>query len=371
MDRREFLRVLFSTSLVVFTGEVDAQEKGFVQPREAMNYIKLENKRVQCLNCPNHCILPPGERGICRVRENRNGKLYTLVYGNPCAVHIDPIEKKPLFHFLPGTSALSIATAGCNFRCKFCQNWQISQFPPEETENYRLSPEEVIGVYDHYSSQYPLRSIAYTYNEPTVFYEYMYDTAKIAKNEGIYNIMHSNGFMEEKPLRKLCKYLDAANIDLKYMDENLYEEVSQGHLAPVLKTLKILKEEGIHLEVTNLVVPTINNKDAIFKKMVGWIIENLGENVPLHFSRFFPTYKLENLPPTTVGDVDKARKIAQNMGMKFVYTGNVPFGHPGENTYCPHCGKILIKRYGYTLLENNIVNGKCKFCGTPIPGVWK
>jgi len=311
-------------------------------------------------------VLRPGERGRCRARENRKGELVTLVHGLPCAVHIDPIEKKPLFHFLPSTNVFSIATAGCNLRCKFCQNWQISQVPPEETYNYNLSPEELVRI----AKEKKCPSIAYTYTEPVIFYEYMLDAAKLAKEAGIKNTMHSNGYINPEPLKELCKYLDAANIDLKGFTEEYYQEVCEGHLASVLQTLKTLKEEGVWLEITNLIVPTKNDDPETIRKMCIWIRDSLGTDVPIHFSRFWPMYKLKNLPPTPIETLEKARKIAMDVGLHHVYIGNIP-GHAAENTYCPKCGKVLIKRIGYHILKNNIVNGKCKFCGQAIPGVWK
>ena len=367
MNRREFLKLLGTSLLFPLVLEA----RGAEGVREAENWEKLEGKKVRCLNCPHHCVLSPGERGFCRVRENRNGKLYTLVYGNPCAVHIDPIEKKPLFHFLPGTTALSIATAGCNFRCKYCQNWRISQYPPEETENYEFSPRDVVNLTLSRMVPYDCYTIAYTYTEPSVFYEYMYDTCVLAEEYGIKNIYHSNGFLEEKPLRKLTKVLHGANIDLKFFTDELYRKISSVRLEPALRTLKILKEEGVHLEITNLVVPTLNDKDDMIKKMCGWIIENLGDEVPVHFSRFFPTHRLRNLPPTPLETVEHAREIAKKEGLKFVYLGNVPAGHEGENTYCPGCGKLLIRRLRYLVTENHIKNGKCPYCGEKIYGVWE
>ncbi len=336
------------------------------KPREAMYWEQLDNKKVQCHLCPHHCVLNPGQRGICRVRENRKGKLYTLNYGLPCAVHIDPIEKKPLFHFLPSTPVFSIATAGCNFRCKFCQNWQISQRCPEETENVWLSPGEVVKSAEENNCP----SIAYTYSEPTNFYEYMFETAKLAQKSGIKNTMHSNGYINPEPLRALCSYLDAANIDLKGFTEEFYQELCGGSLEPVLQSLKILREEGVWLEITNLVIPTKNDDPETIKKMCEWIRDSLGTDVPVHFSRFWPLYKLRNLPPTSVETLERAQKLALNVGLKYVYIGNIP-GHKAENTYCPKCGKVVIRRISYHIAENNIVKGKCKFCGHTISGVWK
>lgn len=365
---KTFLRLIFSITLLfvlilvcIYLPSSFSQEK----LKEASFYQKLDNKVVQCQLCPRRCIIPPGKRGFCGVRENREGILYTLVYAKPCAIHIDPIEKKPLFHFLPATTAFSIATAGCNLKCKFCQNWTISQAKPEEVDYIYLEPEDLIKKVKDSGSP----TIAYTYTEPTIFYEYMLDIAKIAKKQGIKNIMHSAGHINEEPLRQLCKYLDAANIDLKGFSQKYYEEMSLGNLDSVLKTLKILKEEGIWIEITNLVLPGYNDDEDTIIKMCLWIKENLGDEVPLHFSRFWPMYKLTALSPTPLETLEKARKIALDCGLKYVYIGNVP-GHEAENTYCPKCKKIVIRRSGYTILEVNLENGKCKFCGYKIAGTW-
>lgn len=332
--------------------------------KEAYNYIKL-GSNAQCLLCPNRCILENGERGFCRVRINKNGKIYTLVYGNPCAVHIDPVEKKPLFHFLPTTKVFSIATSGCNFRCLNCQNWEISQSFPEDVRFVELMPKMVVVN----AIKNGCRSIAYTYSEPTIFYEYMLDTSKIARRNSIKNLWITNGYINEKPLNELCKYIDAANVDLKSFTNTIYNELNTGTLEPVLKTLKVLKENGIWFEITNLIVPTYTDNIEMIGDMVRWIKRNLGTNYPIHFSRFFPEYKLLHLPPTPISFLEKARKVAMDVGLNFVYIGNIP-GHEAQNTYCPHCGKIVIERNGYVILKNNLQNGFCKFCGESIEGVW-
>ena len=321
-------------------------------------------KTVQCELCPNGCVLENGQHSRCRARMNRDGKLYSIVYGKPCAVHVDPIEKKPFFHFLPGTTAFSIATAGCVLSCKFCQNWQISQAKPEDTDTYDLPPDKVVTAAMRYES----KSITYTYTEPTVFYEYMYDTAVVAKKSGIRNTMHSCGYINEKPLRRLARYLNAADIDLKSFTEDFYNRICGGSLKPVLHSLVVLKEEGIWLEVTNLVIPTLNDNMKTIGEMSRWMVKNLGADVPLHFSRFFPNYKLNNLPPTPLETLTDARKAAMDAGLKFVYIGNIR--HEAESTFCPQCKKLLIERIGYFVKQNNISNGRCRFCGTPIPGVW-
>ncbi len=289
----------------------------------------------------------------------------TLVYGKPCAIHVDPIEKKPLFHFLPATGAYSIATAGCNLHCKFCQNWQISQRPPEETRNFHLPPEDVVEAAFHYNC----RSIAYTYSEPIIFYEYMMDTAKMARKRGIRNLMVTAGFIEEKPLRELCQHIDATNTDLKGFSEEYYRDVCSGELQPVLEGLKICKEEGVWVEITNLVIPTLNDDMNRIEEMCRWILDNLGADQVLHFSRFRPQYQLKNLPPTPVETLEEARNVAMDVGLNYVYIGNVS-GHEGENTICPNCKRLLIERVGFSIVRNNLLDGTCKFCGHRIAGVW-
>ena len=320
---------------------------------------------VQCELCPRKCVLAPGQRGNCRVRINYKGELKTLVYGKPCAVHKDPVEKKPMFHFIPGTYAFSIATAGCNLHCKFCQNWEISQVNPEDTYNIDLPPEKVV----EYTIRTNCKSIAYTYSEPIIFYEYTYDTCVLARKAGLKNILVTAGFINEKPLRKLCQVADGANVDLKGFTDDYYREVCFGELEPILRTLKIMTEMGVMVEVTNLIVPTLNDDFELIKRMCGWLVENLGPEYPLHFSRFFPRFQLKSLPPTPIDTLIRAREIALREGLYYVYIGNVLI-EGAENTYCPNCKKLLIERKGYWVGQVNIVDGKCKFCGTKIKGVW-
>ena len=355
---------IFLTLLLVLnlTTSLSGEEK----PKEASFWQKLQDKIVQCQLCPRRCAIPDGKRGFCGVRENRGGTLYTLVYAKPVAIHIDPIEKKPLFHFLPSTTAFSIATAGCNLKCKFCQNWEISQARPEEVEYTYIEPKDLVDKVLESGSP----TIAYTYTEPTIFYEYMLETAKLAKARGLRNIMHSNGYINEEPLRQLSKYLDAANIDLKGFSDEYYAKLTDATLEPVLKSLKVLREEGVHIEITNLILPGFNDDEALIRKMCIWIKDNLGADTPVHFGRFFPLYKLANLNPTPVETLEKARQIALESGLKYVYIGNVG-GHLAENTYCPRCKKIVIERKGYFITQNNLVDGKCKFCQEEIKGVWK
>ena len=371
ISRRHFLKGISSCALLfAISGNpaltfAQGEKKGYIQTKLAYHFIAVDKGRIQCQLCPRQCLVPEGRRGFCGVRENRGGKYYSLVYGNPCAVHVDPIEKKPFYHLLPASTSFSIATAGCNLRCKFCQNWEISQARPEDTYNLDVSPEKVVAM----AKKVGARSIAYTYVEPTIFFEYMIDTARLAKKEGILNVYHSNGFINPEPLKELAKFLDAANIDLKGYTEEFYSNMSQGRLAPVLQTLKLLRELGVHLEITHLVIPTQNDDAEGVRKMCAWIKADLGAATPVHFSRFYPLYKLRNLPPTPVSTLEKNRKIAMEEGLEYVYIGNVP-GHEGERTYCPKCQKLLIGRRGYTISAVHLNKGKCQFCGKTIPGIW-
>jgi pyruvate formate lyase activating enzyme len=311
------------------------------------------------------CRVGPGERGYCEVRENRKGTYYTLVYGNPCAVHVDPIEKKPFFHLLPRSRSFSIATAGCNFDCKFCQNYEISQAVPEETVNVDLPPDRVVEL----AVRSDCRSIASTYVEPTIFCEYMLDIGREAKKKGILNVCHSNGYINQDPLERLIEFLDAACIDLKGFSEEFYSTMTEGTLEPVLETLQTLRRTGTHLEIVNLIIPTKNDDMEEIRQMAIWIKEKLGPDVPLHFSKFYPMYKLRNLPPTPVRTLEEARETALSVGLEYVYLGNVP-GHEAESTLCPYCKKMVVQRVGYMIRQIHLKNGKCAYCGKPIAGIW-
>jgi len=336
--------------------------------KEAYHYDKLDDNSVQCKTCPNRCKLPEGGRSHCRSKVNEDGKLYSYTYGNPCAVHVDPIEKKPLFHFLPSTKAFSIATAGCTFRCLNCQNWNISQERPEDVRNYEMMPQTVVDS----AKKKNCSSIAYTYTEATSYFEYMYDTSEIADKEGIKNLYITNGSINEGPLRALCKVIHAANVDVQAFDEDIYNELCQGSLEPVLNTLKVMHEEGVWFETTHLMVPEWTDDLDKVREMCEWMVANDLSNYPIHFSRFHPAYKLAHLPATPIATLEKAREIALESGMKFAYIGNVP-GHEAENTFCPGCGKMIIKRSGYNIEKNEVdpETGKCKLCGAEIAGVWK
>jgi len=333
--------------------------------KESYHYISTA-RGPKCKICPNECTPKEGELSDCRTKIAKDGKLYSIAYGNPCAVHIDPIEKKPFYHFMPASTAYSIATAGCNLACLNCQNWEISQKSPKETENYDMMPAYVVK--NAIDNKCP--SIAYTYSEPMVFYVYTYDTAKLAHEKGIKNLVHTAGFVYEEPLRDLCKYIDAFSVDLKSFSETIYEKLNAGKLQTVLNALKVMKEQKVWIEITNLVIPSWTDDLNMIKKMCNWLCQNGFADYPLHFSRFMPKYKLMNLPITPVSTLDNARQIALDAGLKFVYIGNVP-GTAAENTYCPKCKKILIERKGFKILKNNIIDNTCKFCKEKIPGIWQ
>lgn len=340
--------------------------ESLVKLKEAMFYRRLDNNKVWCQLCPRKCTIAEGKRGFCRVRENRGGRLYTLVYGRPCAVSIGPIEKAPLYHFEPSHKRLTVATVSCNLRCKHCHNWHISQVGPGEVREYNLTTEEIVEE----AKRRGVGSISFTYTEPVVFYEYIYDISKLAKEKGLKTSIVSNGFINPEPLRKLLPVLDAVKIDLKAFTEKFYREVCAAELEPVLKTLKVLKEEGAFFEIVNLVIPTLNDSPEEIRKMCKWIKENLGEDVPLHFSRFHPAYRITHLPPTPVKTLEMAIRTAKDVGLKYIYIGNVP-GHKYNSTFCSQCEKRLIHRIHFSVLSNNIENGKCRFCQQEIPGVWR
>jgi len=311
-------------------------------------------------------VLADNERGDCRLRANFDGKLRSLTYGYPCSVHIDPVEKKPLFHFYPGKTVLSLATAGCNLHCKNCQNWQISQANPEDIPSYKLGPGEVINL----AIEKNCSMLAYTYTDPFAFYEYALDSSRLARDNNLKNILVTAGYLNQEPLKKLYAVNDAANIDLKFFDDDMYKKITSATLRPVLDALVLAKQMGVWVEITHLIIPTLNDDFTLIKKMCVWIKDNLGKDVPIHFSRFYPHYLLKNLPPTPVETLKRAREIAFEVGINYVYIGNV-WGQETENTYCPYDGQLLIKRVGYTVVENNIEKGNCKFCGHSIAGRWE
>lgn len=369
MRRREFLQTcgLGSCGLVgvgLPSASAGTEDRRFV--REAAYYERLPENRVRCLVCPRKCVVADGQRGYCRVRENVGGTYYTIVYGRVCARHIDPIEKKPLFHFLPGTTAYSIATVGCNMACKFCQNWEISQEKPENVGAMNLTPDSIADE----AKRWGAPTIAYTYTEPTVFYEFMIDSVRAGHKQGVRSVMISAGYINEDPLRELAGELDAIKVDLKAHSQDFYADICSTSLKPVLETIVRVKASGTWLELVNLIIPTLNDTDQGIHRLCRWVLDNIGDEVPIHFTRFYPTYRLKNVPPTPVASVEKAREIALDSGVKFAYVGNVPAGHRGESTYCPSCGAVVVKRVGYSVRSTSIEDGGCAKCGSAIPGVW-
>jgi pyruvate formate lyase activating enzyme len=332
---------------------------------EAKFYEKLQNKKIKCKLCPRECVVGDRERGYCGVRENREGKYYTLVHSRVCAAHIDPIEKKPLFHYLPGTLAFSLATAGCNVNCKFCQNWDISQVRPEQVRADSAPPKKVAEL----AKQYRCPTIAYTYSEPVIFSEYLMDTADAGHDAGVRSVVVSNGYMQTEPLKAAYGKMDAVKIDLKAFSESYYRDVVVGELKPVLDCLVTLRKMGKWTEIVYLVVPTLNDSDSEFHGLVRWIKTNLGLDVPVHFTQFHPEYLLKNLPLTPVPTLERAKAIADAEGLNYVYIGNVP-GHPAQNTYCPKCRHLLVERVGLTTSQMLIRKGSCPFCKQAIPGMW-
>jgi pyruvate formate lyase activating enzyme len=333
-------------------------------PKECMFYT-ANGKEVACELCPHACVVGDGERGLCGVRENRGGRYNTLVYDRVCALNVDPIEKKPFFHYLPGTDAVSIATAGCNFTCRFCQNYEISQAKPEAIPHDALTRADLVAL----ALKRAAPTIAYTYSEPVIFYEMVHDTAKLGRERGVGSVMVTNGFINEKPMRELANHLTAVKVDLKAFTEKYYADVCGGRLKEVLDTLKVLRSTGIHLEIVVLVVPTLNDGADEFRRMCGWIVENLGPDVPVHFIRFHPSYRMQNLPMTPVKTVELAHDEAVKAGVRYCYVGNVPM-HPFEHTYCHSCKTRLIERAGMRVKANLIADGRCPKCASAIPGVW-
>jgi len=325
--------------------------------KEAMFYGK-KNKDVQCKLCPHNCVIANGKRGLCGVRENQDGKLVSLVYGKAISAAVDPIEKKPFFHFMPGSKAYSIATLGCNLKCDFCQNWEISQ--AKNIVGKDLSPEDVVE--DAIANN--CQSIAYTYTEPTIFFEYAYDIAKIANTKGLKNLFVTNGFINKEPIDKISKYLDAANVDLKGFSEEFYKKRCSAKLEPVLSAIKEYHKKGVFLEITTLIVPGHNDNKEMLKEIASFIA-SVDKKIPWHISRFYPHYKMQDVMPTSVDVIHNAVLIGKEEGLKYIYAGNVP-GDDYESTYCWNCGKKVISRVGFQVQEINLDKGKCEFCGKKI-----
>jgi pyruvate formate lyase activating enzyme len=334
--------------------------------KEAAFYAKAEEGKVRCALCAHHCLIKPGAVGICGVRRNDGGTLVSLVYGRSIAEHVDPIEKKPLFHFLPGSRSFSIATAGCNFRCRHCQNADISQLPRDAGTivGRDLPPAEVVRL----ARETGCASISYTYTEPTIFFEYAYDTAVLASAAGLKNVFVSNGYITAEPLRAISPYLHAANIDLKSSSDEFYKRICGARLQPVLDALRLYRELGIWLEVTTLVIPGENDSDEDLAGCASFVAKELGVDVPWHVSAFHPTYKLTNRPRTPAETLRRAVRIGRDAGLRHVYEGNLP--GEGETTSCPSCGRPVIARIGFSVTENRLTGGRCPACGAAVAGVW-
>jgi len=371
LDRRAFLsRVAGSCAACALGGAERAAgrgrlDDGGLNPQPARWYKTLPESWVQCGLCPHGCRISEDERGTCGVRENRGGKLYTLVHSRPCSIALDPVEKKPFFHVLPGTSALSLATPGCNLWCKACQNWEIAQARPEQIPTRALTPADAVMMARREGA--PL--VACTYTEPVVFSEYVLDIAIAGRAMGVRTVMISNGYVQEAPLADLCREIAAYKVDLKGFDPVFFEQHCGGKLSAVLDTLRRLRQHGVWTEIVALIIPTQNDSVAEIRKLARFVRDDLGSEVPVHFTRFHPAYRLANLPSTPVATLVRCRDVAVGEGLKFVYLGNVP-GHPGENTYCPSCGEMLIQRLGMAVLENRLKHGACPDCRRSIPGIW-
>ncbi len=366
LSRRRFLAGLgagLAGALLADTHPSDAAREP--DPREASFYEPLEKRRVRCRLCPRGCVIGDGRRGACRVRENRGGRLFTLVYGRPCTLRADPIEKKPFFHVYPGSATFSIATVGCNMTCAFCQNYDISQSGPEDVTPPYIAPDAIARQ----AAEAGAKTLAYTYTEPTVFYEYMDDCARAGAARGIESVVVSNGFISAAALDALLPRVKAVKVDFKAFTDSFYREVCGGRLEPVKDTLRRLARSGVWFEIVVLLIPTLNDSPDETRRMAAWIVKDLGPDVPVHFSRYHPIYKMRNIPPTPPATLSRARALALEEGCRFVYIGNVP-GDDGQHTVCPSCGAMLVRRYQYRILENAIVQGACKACGKRVPGVW-
>ena len=372
MNRRGFIKAAAGAGLVLGAGPVGPLERLYafgdrvsLSRKEARFYKKLPDREIECQLCPRNCRLGDKERGYCGVRENDGGIYLSLVYGKAVAANVDPIEKKPFFHFLPRSSAFSIATAGCNVNCKFCQNWQISQVRAEQVDNVDLPPAAVVEA----AVRYGCPVIAYTYTEPVVYYEYVVDTSIAARRAGVRNCVVTGGHINPEPLAELLKVVDAVKIDLKGFSQAFYTDFVRGELRPVLEAIQAVRKSGVWLEIVYLVVPTLNDDAAGLRRMSRWLASEVGPDVPLHFSRFQPMYLVKNLPPTPVSTLERAREIAREEGLQYVYVGNVP-GHPAENTSCPGCRQTVVERFGFEVRSVRLNKGKCEACGHPIPGIW-
>jgi len=340
-------------------------EEGGLHPVPARWNRPLPGGAVECGVCPRACRITEGERGTCGTRENRKGTLYTLVHSRPCSVGLDPVEKKPFFHVLPGAAVLSLATPGCNLECRCCQNWEIAQARPEQVPSSTLPPDEVVAL----ALRKGARLVAGTYTEPVVFSEYLLDIARAGRARGVRTLMVSNGYVQEQPLAELCGAIAAYKVDLKGFEPGFFQRHTGGELRHVLETLRRLKRHGTWTEIVALVIPTQNDSEAEVRALARFVRDELSADVPVHFTRFHPAYRLQNLPSTPVSTLERCRDVARAEGLRFVYLGNVP-GHPGESTYCPGCGQLLVRRMGMAVAENRLQSGACPGCRRAIPGIW-
>ena len=363
MDRRAFLKTALPPLAACALPAATAEDARFVA--EAAFYEKLPYKKIKCKLCPRECVIDDRERGYCGVRENRGGVYYTLVHSRVVSAHVDPIEKKPLFHFHPAALAFSIATAGCNVNCKMCQNWEISQVRPEQVRDVYLPPDQLAAA----ARQNRCPVIAYTYSEPVVFYEYMLAAADAGHAQGVKSVVVTGGYIQQEPLKRLCRHVDAVKVDLKAFSPKFYKDIVNGELKPVLDALVTLRAQGMWTEIVYLVVPTLNDSDQEFSGLARWVKAELGPDVPVHFTRFHPEYLLKNLPPTPVPTLERAKAAADAEGLHYAYVGNVP-GHPAESTHCPRCRKMVVERTGFSIGAVNIQKGRCRFCQQSIAGVW-
>ncbi len=335
--------------------------------KEAMYYTRLDRQRIRCDLCFRKCIISENGTGFCRVRENTGGKLYSLVYGNAAGLQIDPIEMEPMYHMLPGHRNLCVYTASCNFRCKHCHNWHISQRGPSQISARQYSPRDIVRI----AKRRGCKSISHSINEPTVFYEFMYDIAVAAKGEGLLTLFHTNGYISPEPLRDVLQFMDGVTVDLKAFDEVFYKDISMASLQPVLETLQVIRENNVHLEIVYLVIPTLNDSMEEIGNMCRWISKHIGRDIPLHFNRFSPMYQLTNLPRTPVRTLEAAADTARQNRLRYVYIGNVPGHQTGYSTHCPACGRMLIRRTHFTVERNELKNGGCSHCGMKIYGIWE
>jgi pyruvate formate lyase activating enzyme len=342
-----------------------AAELGLLGRRRSPWFEPLGNGAVRCTLCPHGCHLAPGQRGRCRVRENRGGEGYTLAYGNPSLVQLDPVERKPFFHVLPGTRALSVSTAGCPLACKFCEVWDMALVSPEEVYAYELEPAALV----EHALTVGATSLSFAFGEPVASFEYLIDAARLARESGLRNLVHTSGYLTAEPVSLMASVVDAVNVDLKGFDAAFYRDLCGAELEPVLETLKRLAAAGVHLEITNLVIPTLNDDIGRMRDMCRWIVRELGPDVPLHFARFYPLYQLANLPPTPVSTLDEARNAAMEEGLRYVYVARVT-GHVGENTFCPGCGAEVVSRMGFIVEAVALDGGRCRSCGAEIAGRW-